>query len=656
VATKNISVVKDVQAVALEHYTNVIGQYVNHLKKFQFVKALYQIGTVKDPGISDIDLIVVVEDCLDILGMNQLSIYNNHNNALIKYLFIHDIYLYDTISFKNLPYNIYYDNLELLYGQPQPIEIPAQEQIDALALQIVFDFVSSRLTQFQRLLAAGQLGVRGTLVRLASIKHSYMLLNKLGIEDAEIQRFVARILDMRQDYQKVNERELASTFFESFYYFSRIVCLAAAYFSDHYLNFWGRVDFSNSLRLDRDFSLRFRPETPNLYRQVTIEPTIYYPPPVFYHYLACTETSNLLARKARLYLSSSGGERYDLERSYKLTLEKRLGAISDHLVFLKRNHASYAMAGHPGFSVDWDTIEFPRNGHKNRMSFTASVRLPESSAKHNVILDEMVSAESLQTIEAHGDFPVELLQLDREDYENWVLTFFPDWHKRFGHLYQKKLIELYVTHYILDPEKDDTYMDVAGGLNTYTHRLDCRKKFIQSILIPDELRETFADDIEYIQSDAARIPLPDASVTKMSCHHSFEHFQGNSDSAFVKEAQRLLRPGGKCCIIPIFVGNKFVEVTRVSKPHCHYDKRAKYVVDPTARLTGGESCGDYARIYDISSFKRRVFEQIDRDRFTMTLSEILIGEKRVPDMTVPCHFGITRVNYPYRVLTIEKNS
>jgi predicted SAM-dependent methyltransferase len=654
VAIKNISIVKDIEVLTLEHYKNVISQYVDHLKRFPFVKALYQIGSVNDPGISDIDLIVVVDDCIDMLGINQLSVYNNNNSFLINYLFIHDIYLYNTASFKNLPYSIYFDELKLLYGEPQSIEIPTQEETNALALQIVFDFVSSRLTQFQRLLAAGRLGVRGTLVRLASIKYSYMLLNKLGIQDDEIQHFVARILDMRKDYRKINERELTSTFFESFYYFSRIVLLAAAYFSDHYLNFWGAVDFSNSLRLDRDFSLKFRPETPNLYRQITIEPIIYYPPPVFYHYLAYTETSNLLAEKARLYLSSSGGERYDLERDYKMTLQKRLESISDHFAFLKRNHASYAMAGHPGFSVDWDTIELPQNGHNNRISFTASARLPRSGAKDNIILDEIVSAESLETIEAQGDFPTDLLQLDGKDYENWVVAFFPDWQKRFGHLYQKKIMELYVTHYILAPEKDDTYMDVAGGLNTYTHRLDCRKKFIQSILITDELRETFGDDTEYIQSDAASIPLPDASVSKMSCHHSFEHFQAQSDSAFVKEAQRLLRPGGKCCIVPIFIGNNFVEVTRITKPHCHYDKRARYVVDPTARLTGGESCGDYARIYDISSFQRRVFEQVDREKFDVTLLEIMIDGKLIPDMTLSCHFGITRINYPYRVLTIEK--
>jgi hypothetical protein len=148
--------------------------------------------------------------------------------------------------------------------------------------------------------------------------------------------------------------------------------------------------------------------------------------------------------------------------------------------------------------------------------------------------------------------------------------------------------------------------------------------------------------------------LPDESLTKISIHHSFEHFQGNSDSDFIKESQRLMQVGGKCCIIPIFIADKYVEVTRSNKPQCRYDKNSTYIVDPTARVTGGGSCGDYARIYDILSFKKRVVEQIDRDKFSISLSEVTIDSNSVPDFALQCHKGITEINYPYRALTIER--
>ena len=279
---------------------------------------------------------------------------------------------------------------------------------------------------------------------------------------------------------------------------------------------------------------------------------------------------------------------------------------------------------------------------------------PVAPIRYNVIVDKTVKAESLETIKAHYNITINQLYLTRSDYEEWLWHFFPDWRERYGHSYHKKLIELYITYYVLSPKSNDTYMDVAGGFNTYADKIRCRKRYLQGISISGNLKRFLGNGMEYIESDAAEILLPEKSISKMSCHHSFEHFQGNSDRAFIREVQRLLQVGGKCCIVPIFIADKYVEVTRMNKQHCHYDRGAQYIVDPTARITGGPSCGDYARIYDISSFQGRVIDQIDRTEFGVTLSEICIGGQQVPDLGLSCHKGITKVNYPYRVLTIER--
>ena len=60
-----------------------------------------------------------------------------------------------------------------------------------------------------------------------------------------------------------------------------------------------------------------------------------------------------------------------------------------------------------------------------------------------------------------------------------------------------------------------------------------------------------------VGSDAAAIPLPDASCDAMSLHCSFEHFEGTADSGFVREASRLLKPGGVGCIIPLYLSNTY---------------------------------------------------------------------------------------------------
>ena len=97
-----------------------------------------------------------------------------------------------------------------------------------------------------------------------------------------------------------------------------------------------------------------------------------------------------------------------------------------------------------------------------------------------------------------------------------------------------------------------------------------------------------------------------------------------------------------------------MEVSRSNKHQYHYDANSTYIIDATARITGGATCGDYARIYDISSFNKRVIDQIDGEKFNISLSEITIDGNSVPDFKLQCHKGITRINYPYRALTIER--
>lgn len=634
-------------------YQEIVDRYLGYVSGFPFVKAVYQMGSVGAPGISDLDLVVVVENCYDPLRMNQLSVLQSQTDPLVKYLFIHDVYLYDRQSFGNFHYTLYCDNLVLLHGAPQPVAQPDEAERKALSLQIIFDFVSSRLAQFQKLLAHPQLSARGAVVRLSSIRHSYRMLNDLGIEDLQIQRFIDRLMSMRKEPEIINEEELAALFMESFHHFSRVVYLAATYYSENCLNFYSAVDPSNSLKLNPEFTLRFVNEGPDVFRPQLNGKTIEYPNTVFYHYLAFTECSNFLADRAKCHLSYSGDESYDLSLTYMNTLRKRLDSISNHLIFLNNNRAHYAMSGHPGFTAASDSTLFPKSP-VNLSSSPESDTSAKNAHKFNVVLDGAAEVALLEKIENHLDIDITLFEFTKSDYLRWVLRFFPDCEKRFGHAFHKKLIELFATHYILEPGRDDSYMDAAGGFNTYIHRIKCHKRYIQSIIISEQLRKSFGEGIDYIQSDAARIPLPDGSLDRISCHHSFEHFQENSDIAFIIEIQRLLRPGGKCCIIPIFIADHYLEVTRETNSNCPFDRRAKYIVDPTARLTGGESCGDFARVYDMAAFQERVIDPIDRETFRIVLSELVMDGERVPDFDLPCHTGITKVNYPYRALTIER--
>src|SRR5260370_40376878 len=86
---------------------------------------------------------------------------------------------------------------------------------------------------------------------------------------------------------------------------------------------------------------------------------------------------------------------------------------------------------------------------------------------------------------------------------------------------------------------------------------------------PEILRQlykitVFRQDLSYpagvngltVGSDATQIPVPGEPIDRVPLHCSFEHFRRNSDTEFMKELARLLRPGGMAAIIPLYVANK----------------------------------------------------------------------------------------------------
>ena len=56
---------------------------------------------------------------------------------------------------------------------------------------------------------------------------------------------------------------------------------------------------------------------------------------------------------------------------------------------------------------------------------------------------------------------------------------------------------------------------------------------------------------------ATALAFSDGALSKIALHNSFEHFEGDSDIRFLREAARVLRPKGKVCIVPLFVGLQF---------------------------------------------------------------------------------------------------
>jgi SAM-dependent methyltransferase len=131
------------------------------------------------------------------------------------------------------------------------------------------------------------------------------------------------------------------------------------------------------------------------------------------------------------------------------------------------------------------------------------------------------------------------------------------------------------------------------------------------------LRETFGcqcyeQDLDYaagihenrIGSSADNIPLPDQSVDFMTLHCTYEHFEGGADSGFVRECARLLRPGGRAVVLPLYLNASHVNITGAVSEH----ERAAITFDANAAhyCVIPEWHNRFGRHYSPAAFMARV--------------------------------------------------
>ncbi len=156
--------------------------------------------------------------------------------------------------------------------------------------------------------------------------------------------------------------------------------------------------------------------------------------------------------------------------------------------------------------------------------------------------------------------PIESTTLDLED----VHAFWQDLARRSERLkglveaksFWQKIPQYYFTwktlaHILTEPKS--VYIDIAGTADSPYHEMLRLLAKTSNIYIQD-LKFPCGVNGKLIGGSAANLPLPEGSVDAMTLHCSIEHFEGDADTGFAREAGRILRPGGKVCIVPLYLG------------------------------------------------------------------------------------------------------
>lgn len=232
-----------------------------------------------------------------------------------------------------------------------------------------------------------------------------------------------------------------------------------------------------------------------------------------------------------------------------------------------------------------------------------------------VLLDICCSAEEFESFKERFPFP--------DDYHGG---------KNSG-VWNEKIFEHFLSAKLLDIDRyrpKDIFIDIAAGGSPWTLILRNHMN-IEAYAIDMEVREPFLPYSFYRQEDATRTSFEPNSVKGLALHCAFEMFTGTSDSGAIAEFARILKPGGKALIVPLYM---HTHNCTYSSPEYwgrgHGDPEShEYVRKDTRNIP----C---SRKYNAETLRRRILEPARLHGLTPRIHVLRNG--RLLSSEIYCHF------------------
>lgn len=214
--------------------------------------------------------------------------------------------------------------------------------------------------------------------------------------------------------------------------------------------------------------------------------------------------------------------------------------------------------------------------------------------------------------------------------------FFPlDYHGGInGQVWHEKLLEHWIAAERLGLENyksNDIYLDIAAGSSPWAKILRNRFQISSYAIDLGNISVSFKALPYYLQENATATSFEDESVSGASLQCAFEMFNKDDDVNLIKEMARILKPGGKLIILPLYLHTHY----------CAYSSPAyfgKGYTDVTAKeyvyhdLYGIPS----ARFYDAHTLKKRILKTINA--LGMQYKILALRNKNGFGNNIYCHF------------------
>jgi hypothetical protein len=201
--------------VPFEEYESAIHHMVERLMRWEKVLSIFQIGSVRNPGISDIDILVVFQDGTE-CKLNPLQNLSRSD----RYLFSHSLYGVSQIHFHEAQQYTFFHHYRFLKGKELPLYDSnlSMEEIKVLKTQTALEYFVKMYINATVERTYGIVKLRALLLQAKALLYD---LEFLSIESGKLYDLIQTIVFWRDQWfeNKPDKKKLGQwhdNFYEEF--------------------------------------------------------------------------------------------------------------------------------------------------------------------------------------------------------------------------------------------------------------------------------------------------------------------------------------------------------------------------------------------------------------------------------------------------------
>ena len=249
------------------------------------------------------------------------------------------------------------------------------------------------------------------------------------------------------------------------------------------------------------------------------------------------------------------------------------------------------------------SIDNLRNSRqRNQIGFFDTLRPPKQVGWPPISEEYILARLNFEAITFN--FQIHPLRIDLEDYQRYIKS--AKYEKRYPTLHDllpEKGLEHYLAAKLLEISSSDIYVDVAGTGNPVP---DIYHNLYGATTISLNTVNAAGENEISVSQEAYELNIPNSYASAIGLHCALEHFEGTSDINLLNEAKRILKPGGRLCIVPLYLANEYSILT---DPKISSNGSVDFGKEAT--IYSKEGWGErHGRFYDPNHLISRVFNTL----------------------------------------------